>query len=297
MLTASVESQLKGKLLFNEPLSSYTSWRTGGCADYVYLPADIADLSLFLQQVPNNMPLTWLGLGSNTLVRDKGIAGVVIVTQGMLNQLSFNENIIRAEVGVASAQLARFSARSNLTGLEFLAGVPGTVGGALAMNAGCFGGETWPHVTRVEMINRTGAIIVRPCTDFSFAYRHVERPEDEWFVAGHFELQTGEKESSLTMIRTLLERRNATQPTGTANSGSVFRNPPGDYAGRLIEQCGLKGMQRGGAFVSPKHANFILNEGQASAGDIESLIIDIMNTVKDKTGISLIPEVCIIGRL
>lgn len=297
MLTTAAQSLLRGKLLHQEPLSSYTSWRTGGSADYLYLPADVSDLSLFLQHVPHDMPVTWLGLGSNTLVRDKGVPGVVIVTQGMLNQLTMDANVIRAEAGVASAQLARFSARASLAGLEFLAGVPGTVGGALAMNAGCFGGETWPHVLAVDTINRAGEIRTRSRDDFDVAYRHVVRPQNEWFIAGHFQLRAGKKEESLATIRALLERRNTTQPTGTANSGSVFRNPPGDYAGRLIESCGLKGMQRGGAFISDKHANFILNEGEASSADIESLILDVIGIVKEKAGVSLVPEVCIIGRV
>jgi len=288
---------LQGKLLQNESLAPYTSWRTGGCADYLYLPANLDDLSCFVQRVPHDIPITWLGLGSNTLIRDKGISGVVVITQGMLNQITHDGNVIRAEAGVASAQLARFSARLGLMGLEFLAGIPGTIGGALAMNAGCFGGETWPHVNIVETMNRAGKILVRPHTDFTVAYRHVIRPENEWFVASFFQLQPGNKDESLAMIRSLLERRNATQPTGTANCGSVFRNPPGEYAGRLIETCGLKGLKRGGALVSPKHANFILNEGHASSHDIESLIIDIIEIVKEKTGISLIPEVSILGRL
>lgn len=292
-----IKKSVKGELHSDAPLADYTSWRTGGKADYLYLPADAADLSQFLQQLPKNMPITWLGLGSNTLIRDKGIPGVVIVTQGMLNNLQLEENNqIRAEVGVASAQLARFAARANLSGIEFMAGIPGTVGGALAMNAGCFGGETWPHVVKVETIDRQGKIKVRTPLDFTVGYRHVVRPEDEWFIAGHFQLASGDKEKSLALIRSLLERRNATQPTGTANSGSVFRNPPGEFAGRLIETCGLKGKQQGGAQVSHKHANFILNEGNASSHDIETLILDIINIVKDKTGVLLVPEVLIIGR-
>jgi UDP-N-acetylmuramate dehydrogenase len=291
-----IGNKVRGRLLMNESLAPYTSWRTGGAADYLYLPADCADLADFLQHVPSDLPVTWLGLGSNTLVRDQGVSGIVILTQGMLNQLSVLDNIIRAEAGVASAQLARFAARLGLTGLEFLAGVPGTVGGALAMNAGCFGGETWTYVAQVETMNRQGVVQVRPRAHFDVAYRHVKRPSDEWFIAGCFQLERGDKDSSLAKIRTLLERRNATQPTGIANSGSVFRNPPGDYAGRLIEACGLKGLKRGGALVSEKHANFILNEGAATAGDIESLIIDVADIVKEKTGISLMPEVCIMGR-
>ncbi len=289
--------QLQGRLLANEPLNAYTSWRTGGAADYVYLPANLKDLSQFLRYLPENMPITWLGLGSNTLIRDQGVEGVVIVTQGVLRELSQLESkVIRAEAGISCAQLARYSARLGCMGLEFMAGIPGTVGGALAMNAGCFGGETWNTVSLVETINRQGEIKIHPKSTFQIAYRHVTRPDNEWFVAGHFIFTPGEKEKSLEQIRELLEKRHLTQPTGTANCGSVFCNPHGDYAGRLIESCGLKGKQYGGARVSEKHANFILNEQHATSADIERLIAEVGAIVERETGVRLIPEVCIIGR-
>ncbi len=287
----------RGKLIPNESLSHYTSWRAGGIADFVYLPADLQDLSLFLKAVPETLPVTWLGLGSNTLVRDGGIEGVVVITQGGLGGLSqLNAGEVRAEAGVSAAQLARHTARLGSTGLEFMAGIPGTVGGALAMNAGCYGGETWQFVKAVETINRRGEIQVRPKESFDVGYRHVARAPDEWFVAGHFTLKPGDKEISLNSIRQMLEQRNQSQPMGTANCGSVFRNPPGNHAGRLIESCGLKGQQQGGASVSIKHANFIINEQNATAADIETLIHRVKNTVLDKTGIQLVPEVCIIGK-
>lgn len=292
-----VLADIRGKLLKNESLSKYTSWRTGGVADYVFIPADLEDLSSFLRQLPDSIPLTWLGLGSNTLVRDGGVDGVVIITQGALNKLTqLSAQEVRAEAGVASAQLARHTARLGAAGLEFMAGIPGTVGGALAMNAGCFGGETWRFVRAAETINRRGEIKLRPVSDFQVDYRHVVRPEGEWFVAGHFSLTPGDKDKSLGDIRTLLERRNNTQPTGTANCGSVFRNPQGHHAGRLIEECGLKGKQLGGACVSEKHANFIINENNATSTDIENLIAEVRATVEEKTGVRLIPEVCIIGK-
>ncbi len=296
LLMPSTKSQLHGQLLEHELLANYTSWRVGGPADYLYLPKDLLDLSHFLHSLPE-AKLTWLGLGSNTLIRDKGIDGVVIITQGVLNQLTqMDTHIIRAEAGVASAQLARYSARLGLHGLEFMAGIPGTVGGALAMNAGCFGGETWRFVQAVETINRHGEIQIRSPQEFEIAYRHVIRPENEWFVAGHFKLPFGHKDESMQMIRQLLERRNATQPTGTANCGSVFRNPPNDYAGRLIEACGLKGKQWGGARVSEKHANFIVNEHHATSSDIENLIAEVKRIVFERTSVNLMTEVCIIGR-
>lgn len=290
-------SDLRGKLKKNESLANYTSWRVGGPADFLYIPADLDDLSAFFKIIPMSIPVTWLGLGSNTLVRDSGLDGVVIVTQGALNKLQqTSTSIVRAEAGVASAQLARYTARAGATGLEFLAGIPGTVGGALAMNAGCFGGETWRLVNMAETINRLGEIKIRPLSDFAIEYRHVKRPIDEWFVAGHFNLIPGDKEKALQSIRDLLERRSNTQPTGTSNCGSVFRNPPGNFAGKLIEECGLKGKQIGGAKVSEKHANFILNESNASSQDIENLINEVSSTVREKTGVRLITEVHIIGR-
>lgn len=297
IFSSSPKAILRGQLLKNELMERYTSWRTGGPADYVFMPADLDDLSVFLQALAPTIPLTWLGLGSNTLVRDGGVEGVVVITQGALNKIDHSDaQSVRAEAGVASAQLARFSARAGFTGLEFLAGIPGTVGGALAMNAGCFGGETWRFVKKVETIDRFGEIKVRSHAEFEVGYRHVILPAEEWFVAGHFFLESGDKDLSLKHIKSLLEKRNHSQPTGTANCGSVFRNPPGNYAGRLIEECGLKGNYVGGACVSEKHANFIINEKGASSADIETLIATVGITVEEKTGVRLTPEVRIIGR-
>jgi UDP-N-acetylmuramate dehydrogenase len=297
LFSSAILAQLRGQLLKQESLAKYNSWRTGGHADYLYIPADLNDLQFFLKNLSADIPVTCLGLGSNTLVRDGGIAGVVIITQGALEGLiEVQPREIRAEAGIAAAKLARHTARLGAAGLEFMAGIPGTIGGALAMNAGCYGVETWQFVKSVETISRAGEIKIRAACDFKVGYRHVERPIDEWFVAAHFSLQAGDKEKSLNDIRLLLEKRNLAQPTGTANCGSVFRNPPGNYAGHLIESCGLKGKQIGGALVSDKHANFILNKENASAWDIEQLIDLIKQEVEQQTGVRLIPEVSIIGR-
>lgn len=287
----------RGEIIEHAPLAPYTSWRTGGPADYLFRPADIADLQTILQILPSEIPVTWIGLGSNTLIRDGGLAGVVIITQGIFCQLiQHPEHYLRAEAGLSCAQLARQSARLGLSGLEFMAGIPGTVGGALAMNAGCFGGETWTLVQQVEVINRQGVRKIQPATAFKIGYRSVERATNEWFLAGYFAVKMGDKNTSLSQIRNLLEKRNQTQPTGSANCGSVFRNPEHDYAGRLIESCGLKEKRIGGAVVSAKHANFIINEGQATAADIEHLIHEVQAIVLQKTGVRLLPEVCIMGR-
>lgn len=288
---------MRGQLLKNAPLSEYTSWRVGGVADILYIPADVEDLAFFLKELPQETPLLWLGLGSNVLIRDGGIEGAVIITQGALTSISpLSENCVRAEAGVACAQIARYTARLSLTGLEFMAGIPGTVGGALAMNAGCWGGETWQKIFQVETIDRLGEVKVRPAADYQATYRHVSGPLNEWFIAGHFQLEAGDKARSLAEIHDLLEKRNLSQPTGLPNCGSVFRNPKPEFAARLIEQAGLKGMRVGDAVVSEKHANFIINNGSATAADIEELIAKIKDIIFNQYGVRLVPEVCIIGR-
>ncbi len=290
--------KLRGRLLPSEPLANYTSWRVGGPANYVYIPADLADTVCFLQELPAETALLWLGLGSNTLVRDGGIDAVAIITQGALSKISLADSVIvRAEAGVSCAQIARYTARQGLTGLEFMAGIPGTVGGALAMNAGCYGGETWQKVCKVESIDRLGVLRSRPASDYEASYRHVVCPENEWFIAGYFELVPGDKKQALDDIRVLLGKRNASQPTSWPNGGSVFRNPKDNHAAKLIEQSGLKGFKLGGASVSEKHANFIINEGGASAADIENLIEYVASIVEQKHAIKLIPEVRIVGKL
>ncbi len=291
------EVALQGELLSNELLANYTTWRVGGIAKSMYKPSGIADLALFLKQLPATEPLLWLGLGSNSLIKDKGFSGTVILTQGCLNEISLiDETLVRVEAGVSCAKMARFCARNQLEGGEFWAGIPGTMGGALRMNAGCFNGETWQYVVEVETMTRHGEIRRRKPADFDISYRHVGGLGDEWFVAATCRMNLGEKERSLQLIKELLDHRAATQPTSEYNCGSVFRNPPNNYAARLIESCELKGMRFGGAVVSQKHANFIINhEGSASASDIESLIIAVQKTVYQKTGTELTREVHIIG--
>lgn len=287
----------QGQLLRNEPLADYTTWRVGGLARQLYKPAGIDDLALFLKQLPPGEPLLWLGLGSNSLIRDSGFTGTVILTQGCLKDVNLiGDNLVRVEAGVSCATMARFCARNHLGGGEFWAGIPGTMGGALRMNAGCFGGETWQSVVEVETMTRHGERRVRKPSEFTIAYRHVTGLEEEWFIAATCRLSSGEKDKSLQMIKDLLARRAETQPTNEYNCGSVFRNPAGQFAARLIEGCGLKGKQLGGAMVSTKHANFIINqEGNASAQDIESLIELVQQTVHQQTAVALIREVHIIG--
>ena len=297
MNAAAQVSALRGNLLLDEPMSKHTSWRIGGPADRYYQPADINDLAQFLSQLPETEPLFWLGLGSNLLVRDAGIRGTVIATSGVVNGLSqVNENTVRAEAGVACAKVARFCARAGLSGAEFLAGIPGTMGGALAMNAGAFGGETWDVVSAVETVDRHGRLHRRTPAEFEIAYRHVSGPQGEWFMAAELQLDVGgEPEALLAEIKSLLSKRGDSQPTQLPNAGSVFRNPEGDYAARLIEACGLKGVCEGAACVSDKHANFIINTGGATAAEVEALIERIAKTVAEKQSVQLQREVHIVG--
>jgi len=285
----------QGRLLLNEPLARYTSWRTGGAADRCYLPAGVDDLAAFLQGLGADEPVHFIGLGSNLLVRDGGVRGTVIVMHGALDGLHMDRELVYAEAGITCAKLARYAARQNRHGAEFMAGIPGTVGGALAMNAGCHGGETWDIVARVKTLDRRGTVHERLPGEYEVAYRHVAGPQQECFIAAWFELPEGPGGEAEQKIKSLLARRLATQPLNLPNAGSTFRNPPDDHAARLIEASGLKGYRIGDAQVSEKHANFIVNLGQAKSADIERLIAHMRDTVRREHGVELQQEVRIIG--
>jgi UDP-N-acetylmuramate dehydrogenase len=302
---------LRGHFLYNEPMSKHVSWRAGGDAQRVYIPADLDDLSWLVRSLPAHEEIHMLGLGSNLLVRDGGVAGVVILLHGVLKKLAIESRtqgmppapigrdtaLIYAQAGVASPKLARFAANNNLVGGEFWAGIPGTVGGAIAMNAGCYGGETWDKLVQVLTLNRQGQLNERLPGEYVTGYRHValKQPHQEWFVGGWFRLEKGDGAASREIIKTLLKQRIASQPLNLPNAGSVFRNPPGDHAARLIESCGLKGFRIGDAQVSEKHANFIVNLGHAHAADIERLIEHVEDSVEARTNVRLVREVRIIG--
>ncbi|SMB21004.1 UDP-N-acetylenolpyruvoylglucosamine reductase [Sterolibacterium denitrificans] len=295
----SARTALRGELRLDEPMARHVSWRAGGKVARAYFPADLDDLCVFLAMLREDEPLLFVGLGSNLLVRDGGFDGTVVFTHGALGVLRMQEDgLVYAEAGVASPKLARFVANQGRVGGEFLAGIPGTFGGALAMNAGCHGGETWNHVVRVLMIDRQGRRHERSPDEFAVAYRHVGLRAvcDEWFAAAWLHFPPGDGAAARARIKALLERRIATQPLQQPNAGSVFRNPPGDHAARLIQEAGLKGHAIGGARVSEMHANFVVNpENRASATEIEMLVGRIQATVKEKFGIELVPEVRIVG--
>ena len=280
----------------DEPLSRHTSWHVGGPAEVFFNPHDREDLAAFLRAVPAEVPVHWIGLGSNLLVRDGGLRGVVISTHGTLDSLErLSETSVRGEAGIACARIARQSIKWGLGPAEFFAGIPGTLGGALAMNAGAFGGETWAHVRAVETIDRRARMRRREAAEYRVSYREVIAPEpDEWFLAAElvFERRPGAHSGE---VQKLLAQRKASQPIGEWSCGSVFTNPPGDHAARLIEAAGLKGFRIGDASVSQKHANFFINHGQARAEDLERLIGHVRDTVARVHGVSLHPEVRIVG--
>jgi len=290
-----VDTQPQGEVRHDEPLSQHTSWRVGGLAQEFFRPKNRDDLILFLQQRVSEKSILWLGLGSNLLVRDGGYSGTVISTKGCLDEVHLEGELVRAEAGASCSKVARFASRNGLCGVEFLAGIPGTVGGALAMNAGAFGGETWDQVESVSTVDRSGQVHIRTPRDYLIDYRKVSGPDGEWFIDVTLRLIRGDVTAGQKRIRDLLDARNKSQPVGQPSCGSVFKNPEGDFAARLIEAAGLKGRQLGGAQVSMKHANFIINTGSASAQDIEDLIELVKQEVETQSGVTLKTEVHIVG--
>ncbi len=297
MMAAATDINVQGELKVNEPMSRHTSWRVGGPAEHFFVPDSIEDLSAFLANLDAETPIFWHGVGSNLLVRDGGIRGVVISATRMLRHIErVDHYLVRAGSGAPCTQLARHCLRWDLGPSEFFAGIPGTVGGALAMNAGAHGGETWERVESVTTIDRNGELHERAPSEYSVGYRTVKGPSDEWFISGLFRFEP-EVGASKETLDAMLERRKTTQPLGLPSCGSVFQNPPGDHAARLIEAAGLKGHRIGGAEVSPKHANFIINSDDASATDIEELIEHVQHTVIERHGVELHHEVRIVGEV
>jgi len=295
IVPAQISPEFSARVLHDVPMSKHTSWHAGGTADIFFTPRDALDLASFLRQLPPAVPLLWIGLGSNLLVRDGGVRGAVVSLHGALGTLErLSATRIQAQAGVPCARIARQCVKWGLGSAEFFAGIPGTLGGALAMNAGAWDGETWRQVLEVDVIDRRGTRHVRTPADYEIGYRHVRGPADEWFIAARleFERKPGSNDAA---IRELLERRKQTQPIGEWSCGSVFTNPPGQHAARLIESAGLKGFRIGDASVSLKHANFIINHGAARAADIEALILHVQRTVADFHHVELTTEVRIVG--
>ena len=273
----------------NEPMSKHCSLRTGGQTSQFFVPQDEAALSNFLKN--NKTQLLFVGLGSNLLVRDRGFDGTTIHTKNF-NSLDISKDFIDSGAGTSLAKLSRFSQANLKYGAEFLSAIPGSVGGALAMNAGAFGSEICQYVVSVKTINLTGDIQERFPSDYKINYRSViHHFSGEFFISARFNFDLKQPQDN---VRDLLHKRNSTQPIGLASCGSVFKNPKDTYAAKLIESSGLKGFCIGGACVSEKHANYIINQNNASAMDIENLIAHIQNTIKDKHNIELETEIIII---
>ncbi len=300
VMNRSLQSHLEGVegvLLHDEPMDRHTSWRVGGKAEMFYVPTDKASLVQLMCQLPGNVPVFWFGLGSNLLVRDAGIPGVVVCTfKGMDEIERVDKESVYAQAGVASAKLAKFCARRGLEGAEFLAGIPGSFGGAVAMNAGAFGGDTWSMIERIECLDREGNITWFEKSEISYQYRYVDLPENNWIIGAQIKLKSIKGLDLGRRIRELLKTRGNSQPVQSANAGSVFKNPENDHAARLLEEVGMKGRAIGGAEYSTKHANFIINKGKATASDIEALIELGRKAVKQRFGIELEPEVRIVGQ-
>ena len=270
-------------------MSKHCSLRTGGQTSQFFVPQDEAALSIFLKN--NKTQLLFVGLGSNLLVRDRGFDGTTIHTKNF-NSLDISRNFIDSGAGTSLAKLSRFSQANLKYGAEFLSAIPGSVGGALAMNAGAFGSEIWQYVVSVKTINLTGDIQERFPSDYKINYRSViHQFSGEFFISARFNFDLKQPQDN---VRDLLHKRNSTQPIGLASCGSVFKNPKDTYAAKLIESSGLKGFCIGGACVSEKHANYIINQNNASAMDIENLIAHIQNTIKDKHNVELETEIIII---
>ncbi len=283
------------ELLHDEPMNRHTSWRVGGPADLFFKPDSIESLQDFMGSLAAETPLLWVGLGSNLLVRDGGVRGAVICTLNLPAAIErVDESRVRVGAGVPCTVFARQCIRWKLGPAAFFAGIPGTVGGALAMNAGAFGGETWENVAGVETIDRAGIRRSRTSQEFQVGYRSVSGAAAEWFLGAIFAFATDEG-ADMADIKAMLRKRGDSQPLGKLSCGSVFRNPPGQFAAQLIEQAGLKGATRGDAMVSEKHANFIINRGSATAADIESLIESVRDRVEENSGTKLQLEVRIVG--
>lgn len=289
---------MRGQLLRHHGLAQYTSWQIGGMVDYFYQPTDLLDLQHFLQQ--NTIrPITVLGAGTNVLIADAGISGVVIYLRNCLTQVNSVAGSLRVEAGVSLALLLHQCLAMGAIDAVFMSGIPGTLGGALAMNAGANGGSIWQYVTAVEVINQDGQITTRAASEFTVGYRQViGLGPNEWFVAAQLNFNFVQDQDQIQQARqkmvNYLQKRRETQPLNLPNCGSVFRNPANDYAARLIEASGFKGKQIGGAQVSTKHANFIVNQGGATAAEVQQLMQQIISRVKQEHEIELIPEVRII---
>ena len=286
----------KNKVYKNVSLTKFNSWKVGGNAENFVICSNINFLCELIKNNKVQKPIKFIGLGSNILVRDNGVKGTTIIMHKGLNNFFKEEELFYSEAGLSCSKFSKLIAKEGYTDSAFLSGIPGTIGGALAMNAGCYGFEIWSYVKKVLMINVNGELIERGLNDFNVGYRKIlKENEAENFVGAWFSFPKGKKIEAEEDIRKLLAHRKRTQPLSWPSAGSTFKNPDNNHAAKLIEDCGLKGFKIGDAKISEKHANFIINLGAAKAKDIEDLINHIKKIVLKEKNIKLIPEVEIIG--
>ncbi|HYG27920.1 MAG TPA: UDP-N-acetylmuramate dehydrogenase [Caulobacteraceae bacterium] len=290
--------EVRGKLLRHEPLGPFTWFRVGGPADVVFLPEDEDDLAAFLKELPKDVPVTVLGVGSNTLVRDGGVEGVVIrLGRGFNGVEALSDTAIKAGAAVPDAILARKAAEAGIAGLEFYAGIPGTVGGAAIMNAGCYGSETVQVLTHASVMDRDGQVRRIPNEELGYTYRHSAlQGADLIVLSAEFEGSAGDPEEIKARMAEITQRRETTQPIREKTGGSTFKNPQGHSSWKLVDGAGWRGKPYGGAMFSPLHANFLINTGEATAADLEGLGEQVRADVKETFGVELEWEIKRIGR-
>ncbi len=297
LIFEALQEMLSVKVLTDVSMRKYTTWRIGGNADFLVFPASTDELSVLLIYLhENEIPWVVIGNGSNILVGDKGFHGVVIKMGEQFATTNWRDNQVDIDAGVLLPTLALEAAERSLSGLEFAAGIPGSMGGAVRMNAGAYGDTIGQYVTQIEVVTYTGSKQILTASDISFAYRNSSLFDVEALVSRvTLSLPRGSRDESLSKIRELLQLRSRNQPLEYPSCGSVFRNPPNDHAGRLIEMANLRGMQIGGAAVSKKHGNFIINIGGARAKDVVALIEEVQQRVYEYSGVRLETEVKMIG--
>lgn len=279
--------KVRGSLAFDAPLKDTTWFHVGGAAEALFRPADTADLSDFLKNLPATTPVTILGLGSNVIVRDGGIKGVVIRLGPEFKNISVDGTIITAGAAATDVQVARTAATHNLSGLEFMSGIPGSIGGGLRMNAGAYGSEFKDVFVDAEAVDRKGAIHTLTTDDMGFSYRHSRVPDDWVFTRARFRGMAGEKEKIAARMQDIQKSRQASQPIRSYTGGSTFANPEGAKAWQLIDAAGCRGQKQGGAIVSTQHCNFLINTGDATASDLETLGETVRKRVAEKSGVHL----------
>jgi UDP-N-acetylmuramate dehydrogenase len=287
---------VRGRLTADAPIGPMTWFRVGGPAEVLFRPADESDLAEFLGALPADIPVTVIGVGSNLLVRDGGIPGVTIRLGRGFAEIAVEDEEVRAGAGALDLNVALTAAGAGIAGLEFLSGVPGTIGGGLRMNAGAYGSEFKDVLFEVTAVDRRGLIHHAPAGELGLSYRHSEAPADWIFTGARLRGRRGEPAEIVGKMTEIKAAREASQPIRTRTGGSTFANPPGDQAWRLIDAAGCRGLVRGGAMVSEKHTNFLINTGTATAADIEGLGEEVRRRVHSQFGITLTWEIRRIGR-